>query len=64
MNYYKVTSYVDRYHSEIDRIKIIENMFIHQEEDINSAFEHLQVAGPPPQVAWDNLAPGQKKLRN
>ena len=42
------TSYIDRYHSEIDRIKVIENMFIHQEEDINSAFEHLQDAGPPP----------------
>ena len=41
------TSYVDTYHSEIDRIKIIENMFIHQEEDIDSTFEHLQVAGPP-----------------
>ena len=31
-------------------------MFIHEKEDINSAFEHLQDAGPP-QAAWDNLAP-------
>ena len=52
------TSYVDRYHSEIDRIKVIENMFIHQEEDINNTFEHLQVAGPP-QAVWDNLAPDE-----
>ena len=44
------TSYIDRYHSEIDRIKIIENMFIHQEQDINSAFEHLQDVGPPPKL--------------
>ena len=41
------TLHTDRYHSEIERIKVIENMFIHQEEDINSAFEHLQVSGPP-----------------
>ena len=56
------TSYIDRYHSEIDRIKVIENMFIHQEEDINSAFEHLQDAGPP-QAAWDNLAPSAEEAQ-
>ena len=32
-------------------------MFIHQEDEINTACEHLQVAGPP-QAAWDNIAPG------
>ena len=32
-------------------------MFIHQEDEINTAFKHLQVAGPP-QAAWDNIAPG------
>ena len=32
-------------------------MFIHQEDEINTAFEHLQVAGPP-QAACDNIAPG------
>ena len=32
-------------------------MFIHQEDELNSAFEHLQAAGPP-QAAWDNIAPG------
>ena len=57
------TSYVDRYHSEIDRIKVVENMFIPQEEDINSTFEHLQVACPPPQAAWDNLAPGTEEAQ-
>ena len=56
------TSYIDRYHSEIDRIKVIENMFIHQEEDINSAFEHLQDAGPP-KAAWDNLAPSAQEAQ-
>ena len=56
------TSYIDRYHSEIDRIKVIENMFIHQEEDINSTFEHLQDAGPP-QAAWDNLAPSAEEAQ-
>ena len=37
-------------------------MFIHQEEDINSTFEYLQVAGPP-QAAWDNLAPGAEEAQ-
>ena len=27
---------------------------------INSAFEHLQAAGPP-QAAWDNIAPGAEE---
>ena len=49
-------SYEDRY-IEINQIKAVEKMFIHQEDDINSAFEHLQAAGPP-QAAWDNIAPG------
>ena len=35
-------------------------MFIHQEDEINSAFEHLQVAGTP-QAAWDNIAPGAEE---
>ena len=35
-------------------------MFIHQEDEINSAFEHLQAAGPP-QAAWDNIAPGAEE---
>ena len=56
------TSYIGRYHTEIDRIQIIENMFIHQEEDINSTFKYLQVAGPP-QAAWDNLAPGAEEAQ-
>ena len=37
-------------------------MFIHQEDEINSAFEHLQVAGPP-QAAWDNIAPGAEEAQ-
>ena len=32
-------------------------MFIHQEDKINTAFEHLQAAGLP-KAAWDNIAPG------
>ena len=32
-------------------------MFIHQEDEINGAFEHLQAAGLP-QAAWDNIASG------
>ena len=40
-------SYEDRYNDEIEQIKATEKMFIHQEDEINSAFEHLQVAGPP-----------------
>ena len=39
-----------------------EKMFIHQEDEINSAFEHLQVAGPP-QAAWDNIAPGAEEAQ-
>ena len=50
-------SYEDRYIDEIEQIKAAEKMFIHQEDEINSAFEHLQAAGPP-QAAWDNIAPG------
>ena len=55
------TSYIDRYHSEIDRIKVIENIFIYQ-NDINSAFEHLQDAGSP-QAAWDNLEPSAEEAQ-
>ena len=35
-------------------------MFIHHEDEIHSAFEHLQAAGPP-QAAWDNIAPGAEE---
>ena len=52
--------YEDRYNDEIEQIKATEKMFIHQEDEINSAFEHLQVAGPP-QAAWDNIAPGTEE---
>ena len=55
-------SYEDRYNDEIDQIKATEKMFIHQEDEINSAFEHLQVAGPP-QAAWDNIAPGAEEAQ-
>ena len=57
------TSYVDRYHSEIDRIKVIENMFIHQEEDINSMHLNISKLQVPPQAAWDNLAPGAEEAQ-
>ena len=40
-------SYEDRYIDEINQIKAAKKMFLHQEDDINSAFEHLQAAGPP-----------------
>ena len=50
-------SYEDRYNDEIEQIKATEKMFIHHEDEINNAFEHLQAAGPP-QAAWDNIAPG------
>ena len=52
--------YEDRYNDEIEQIKATEKMFIHQEDEINSAFEHLQAAGPP-QAAWDNIAPGAEE---
>ena len=35
-------------------------MFIHHEDEINGAFEHLQAVGPP-QAAWDNIAPGAEE---
>ena len=53
-------SYEHRYNDEIKQIKATEKMFIHQEDEINSAFEHLQAAGPP-QAAWDNIAPGAEE---
>ena len=49
--------YTYRYHEEIDKIKRVEDLFIHHEEEINDAFEQLQTVGPP-QDALDNLAPG------
>ena len=49
-------SYTDRYHEEIDKIKTVEDLFIHHEEEINDAFKQLQTVGPP-QDTWDNLAP-------
>ena len=42
---------------KLSKLMSAEKMFIHQEDEINSAFEHLQAAGPP-QAAWDNIAPG------
>ena len=53
-------SYTDRYHEEIDKIKTVEDLFIHHEEEINDAFKQLQTVGPP-QDAWDNLAPGTEE---
>ena len=53
-------SYTDRYHNEIDKIKKIEDLFIHHEEEINDAFQQLQTVGPP-EDAWDNLAPGTEE---
>ena len=53
-------SYEYRYNDEIERIKATEKMFIHEEDEINSVFEHLQAAGPP-QAAWDNIAPGAEE---
>ena len=53
-------SYSDRYNDEVDKIKKIEDLFIHHEEEINDAFEQLQTVGPP-QDAWDNLAPGTEE---
>ena len=50
-------TYQDKYHDLIDQIKHIEERFIHQEHDINDAFQHLQEVGPP-QAAWDDIAPG------
>ena len=35
-------------------------MFIHHEDEINNAFEHLQATGAP-QAAWDNIAPGAEE---
>ena len=55
-------SYEDRYMDEIDQIKTTEKMFIHQEDEINCAFEHLQATGPP-QDAWDNIAPGTEEAQ-
>ena len=53
-------SYSDRYNDEVDKIKKIEDLFIHHEEEINDAFKQLQTVGPP-QDAWDNLAPGTEE---
>ena len=55
-------SYTDRYHNEIDKIKKIEDLFIHHEEEINDAFQQLQTVGPP-EDAWGNLAPGTEELQ-
>ena len=53
-------SYADRYHDEIDKIKKVEYLFIHHEEEINDAFQQLQAVGPP-EDAWDSLAPGAEE---
>ena len=56
----KYTSYADRYHHEIEKIKKVEDEFIHHEEEINEAFKELATVGPP-QDAWDNIAPGTQE---
>ena len=56
----KFKSYTERYNEEIDKIKKVEDLFIHHEEEINDAFEQLHTVGPP-QDAWDNLAPGTEE---
>ena len=53
-------SYANRYHDEIDKIKKVECLFIHHEEEINDAFQQLQAVGPP-EDAWDSLAPGAEE---
>ena len=53
-------SYTNRYHDEIDKIKKVEDLFIHHEQEINDAFEQLQTVGPP-EDAWGNLAPGAEE---
>ena len=53
-------SYTDRYHDQIDKIKKVEDLFIHHEEEINDAFQQLQMVGPP-EDAWDNIAPGAEE---
>ena len=53
-------SHTDRYHDEIDKIKKVEDLFIHHEQEINDAFEQLQTVGPP-QDTWGNLAPGAEE---
>ena len=53
-------SYEDRYNDKIEQIKATKKMFIHHEDEINNAFEHLQAAGAP-QAAWDNIAPGAEE---
>ena len=55
-------SYEDRYNDELERIKPIEELFTHQEDEINDAFQNLQAAGPP-QAAWDNIAPGSEEAQ-
>ena len=40
-------TYEDKYRDLIDQIKPTEDRFIHQEHDINDAFQHLQEVGPP-----------------
>ena len=56
-------SYTDRYHVEIDKIKKIEDLFIHHEEEINDAFQQLQTVGPP-EDAWASLAPGTEESQH
>ena len=53
-------SYTDRYHDEIDKMKKVEDLFIHHEEEINDVFHQLQTVGPP-EDAWDSLAPGTEE---
>ena len=53
-------TYGDRYHDEIDKIKKVEELFIHHEEEINDAFQQLQTLSPP-EDAWGNLAPGAEE---
>ena len=56
-------SYTDRYHVEIDKIKKIEDLFIHHGEEVNDAFQQLQTVGPP-EDAWASLAPGTEESQH
>ena len=55
-------SYEDRYNDELERIKPIEDLFTHQEDEIDNDFQNLQAVGPP-QVAWDDIAPGSEEAQ-
>ena len=52
-------SHADRYHDQIEEIRKIEDLFIHHEQEIDDAFQQLQLWAP--QDAWDNLAPAAEE---